>query len=102
MKRKDDAEERKQTEKEQQKSVERTHWTLEDKTASSDSASSSSSNKPKLIIEYDNSGFSEVGAIGRTSFRNFNKAPEATSTSTSSPSTSNKIPKLAEEHKKKK
>lgn len=95
MKRKDDAEERKQTEKEQQKSVDRTHWTLDDQIGSSSSLNSR--DKIKFIVEYDNSTQIEGGAVGRQSFRNFNKEADAaasTSSTTGKSDNTNKIPKL--------
>lgn len=89
MKRKDEAEERKHVEQETQKSVERTHWTLEDKGPSS----SETEIKPKFIIEYDNTGGISGPAVGRQTFKNFNKEPESTS-NTGGPM--NKIPKLSD------
>ena len=86
MKRKDDAEERKQIEKDQQKSVERTHWIIEDKSNDFDDAKY----RPKFQIEYDSTGQNYSG-IGRQSFNNFNKELVVTSTSTGP---MNKIPKL--------
>lgn len=104
MKRKDEAEERKQVEKETQKSVERTHWTLED-----EKPTNNSNSKLKFIIEYDNIG--GINGTVRQSFKNFNKEPETeesnTGAKTSSKTTTNtaggpmnKIPKLSENKKK--
>ena len=76
MKRKDEAEERNQVEKETQKSVERTHWTLEEKLPST----IESSNKLKFIVEYDNTG--GISGTVRQSFKNFNKKEAEDSTST--------------------
>ncbi len=98
MKRKDDAEERKQTEKDQQKSVERTHWIIEDKAKSCNEDSLDglkSKSKLKFQIEYDSTGQNYSG-IGRQSYNNYNKellaeAPPVTS----STGPMNKIPKLA-------
>ena len=96
MKRKDEAEERKQVEKEAQKSVERTHWTLEEKLPSTESG-----NKLKFIIEYDNTGGISGPAVARQSFKNFNKEPEvAANTATSAAGPMNKIPKLTENKKR--
>lgn len=79
MKRKDDAEERKETEKVLQKSMERTHWTtLSPNEANSDDpmTGSGNGNKIKFIVEYDNSasGINTVvsgsanAAVGRIQF----------------------------------
>lgn len=87
MKRKDEAEERKQTEKEQQKSVERTHWTLNDETPTE-----SQINRPKFIVEYDHTG-GVSSATGRQSFQNYNKPTEIKEPE-------NKITKLTENRKK--
>lgn len=73
MKRKDDAEERKAAEKEQQKAAERTHWTLGEES----SLTGVSVPKLKFIVEYDSTGQGLLnqpsGAIGRKSYRNYNK-----------------------------
>lgn len=105
MKRKDDAEERKKTEFEQQKSVDRTHWTLEDKNGSSSAAKTG--DKVELIVEYDNSAYIEGDIIGRQSFRNFNKEPvinDADTLSTPKLKSDNKtkIPKLDKANSNKK
>lgn len=93
MKRKDEAEERKQVEKETQKSVERTHWTLENEGPSANETE----RKPKFIIEYDNTGGISGSAVGRQSFKNFNKEPESTSVNnTGSNGPVSKIPKLSD------
>ncbi len=95
MKRKDDADDRKQTEKEQQKSVERTHWTLYEGT----SASTEPENKPKFIIEYDyTGGIGNAGVVGRQSFKNYNKEIES-STISKTKEPINKVPKLTESKK---
>jgi len=106
MKRKDEAEERNQVEKETQKSVERTHWTLEEKLPST---IESSSNKLKFIVEYDNTG--GISGTVRQSFKNFNKkeAEDSITNSTNTKATKvnsataepmNKIPKLSENKNK--
>lgn len=99
MKRKDEAEERKQVEKETQKSVERTHWTLEENLPST---SESSSNQLKFIVEYDNTGGISGQATVRQSFKNFNKEAEGiTGTNvTTAAGPMNKIPKLSENKNK--
>lgn len=99
MKRKDDAEERKQTEKDQQKSVERTHWIIEDKTISVATEILKNENiKPKLKfqIEYDNSGqnYSNASGIGRQSYKDFNKELVGTGAAICPTGPINKIPKL--------
>lgn len=106
MKRKDDAEERKQIEKDQQKSVERTHWIIE-KSNSTNGNNLDNDNstddynykmKPKFQIEYDSSSGQNYSGIGRQSYNNYNKelievGPVSTASSSTGPM--NKIPKLA-------
>lgn len=100
MKRKDDAEERNQTEKEQQKSVERTHWTISDDINSKCGPAS----KPNFIVEYDYSGGPSGPFCGtvRQSFKSYNKETERTFVSPSGLTVSkeplNKIPKLIRKH----
>ena len=110
MKRKDDAEEKKQIEKDQQKSIERTHWTLKDEEDIEENGNDGNGNnklKPKYIIEYDNTGGIQgnyVG-IGRQSFKNFNKKEKEIETETKNTTGGgpmNKIPKLIEQKEKKK
>lgn len=57
MKRKDDAEERKQSEQVLQKSMERSHWTTTSNSneTNSDDPMTGNENKIKFIVEYDNS-----------------------------------------------
>jgi hypothetical protein len=97
MKRRDEAEERKQIEKETQKSVERTHWTLE---GENEKLNGSSSGKLKFIIEYDNVG--GISGTVRQSFKNFNKEqPEAEDPKADNfAAPQNKIPKLSDNKKK--
>lgn len=97
MKRKDDAEDRKTAEKDQQKAAERTHWTLSEDS----SVSGVSLPKHKFIVEYDSTGqgllTQPAGAIGRQSFKNYNKSLEPNSAA--KPSTggpANKLAKLAD------
>lgn len=59
MKRKEDAELRKQQEVTQQKAVERTHWTLDNQTPSA--------TKAKFVVEYDLSS-STHSVLGRQEF----------------------------------
>ena len=68
MKRKEDAETRKQQETVQQKSVERTHWTIDEQ--------SSTASKAKFIVEYDLSS-STHSVVGRQSFVKPKKDSEA-------------------------
>ena len=104
MKRKEDAEERKQTEQVLQKSFERSHWTTTTSTDPSDDPMTG--NKMKLIVEYDNSasGINSVvsgGApIGRIQFGGGGgdiEESESGKQVSKNPSTQqpqNKIPKL--------
>lgn len=69
MKRKEDAETRREQESVQQRAVERTHWTVEDlpKTAGT---------RPRFQVEYDLSA-STSAVQGRQSYCNYNKTTPA-------------------------
>lgn len=104
MKRKDDAEERKQTEQVLQKSLERTHWT--ETRQSSDDPLKEKSNKPKLkfIVEYDNtaSGINSVvsgstgasTAFGRLQFGRKKEEKEESEINSKTQPPQAKIPKF--------
>ncbi len=71
MKRKEDAETRKQQETVQQKSVERTHWTLDEPAATT--------TKAKFVVEYDLTS-STHSLVGRQSYVKPKKESEANKT----------------------
>lgn len=105
MKRKEDAEERKQTEQVLQKSMERTHWTTSTSESSvDDPMTGTKGNKIKFIVEYDNSasGINSVVAggsgVGRMKFGKCEKSSEKEKSEESGvvkeKQPQNKIPKL--------
>lgn len=103
MKRKEDAEERKQTEQVLQKSMERTHWTTSTSESSvDDPMTGTKGNKIKFIVEYDNSasGINSVVAggsgVGRMKFGKCEKTIEKNEESAvvREKQPQNKIPKL--------
>jgi hypothetical protein len=74
MKRKDEAAQRQATETQAQKSVERTHWTID--TSSGSSSVASSLPCPKFAVEYDLST-STSAIVARQSYQNQSQNQDA-------------------------